>query len=164
MKVMSLFCRETKTVDLPSVLTCRVTSFVYLRHIHLSSRQGTTYPRLTFILSRDKNCLFTWCFNLSRDIIWMLTTYPLQLVIRYDLSESDVYLVVRQKLSFHLVLELVMRHLLNACDISTSAREKVRLIRVLHQNHAVYHILNTTWIDSSTYSLWRYIILNTKII
>ena len=43
----NLFCRVTKIVDLPSVSTCRATSFDCLRHIHLSLRQGTTYLSMT---------------------------------------------------------------------------------------------------------------------
>ena len=38
----------------------------------------------------DKNCLLTSYFNLTRDIIWMLATYPPQLATRYDLFEYDV--------------------------------------------------------------------------
>ena len=37
---------------------------------------------------------------------------------------------VQQKLLTYLVFQLVARHHLNACDISTSACDKVQLIRV----------------------------------
>ena len=39
-------------------------------------------------------------------------------------TENDV---ARQKLSFYLVFQLVARHYLNACDISTLSCDKVRL-------------------------------------
>ena len=39
-------------------------------------------------------------------------------------------------------LVFVACHRLNACDISTSACDKVQLIHVCRQNHALYHILN----------------------
>ena len=38
----------------------------------------------------SSRCWLIWCFNLSRDIIWMLATYPPQLTTRYDFSENDV--------------------------------------------------------------------------
>ena len=50
--------------------------------------------------------------------------------------------VARQKLSSYLVFQLVARHQLNACDISTLACDKVRLIQVWRQNHILCHILN----------------------
>ena len=37
----------TKIVDLPRVSTCCATSVEFLRHIHLSLRQGTTYRSMT---------------------------------------------------------------------------------------------------------------------
>ena len=41
-----------------------------------------------------------------------------------------------------MMFQLVTGHQLNACDISTSVCEKVRLVPVCRQNHALYHILN----------------------
>ena len=41
----------------------------------------------------------------------------------------------------------VVQHYLNACDISTSACNKVRHIRVLCQNLVLYHSLNIACTD-----------------
>ena len=56
--------------------------------------------------------------------------------------------VARQKLSSYLVFQFVARQHLNACDICISASDKVRLIRVWHQNHILYNILNISQIDA----------------
>ena len=40
------------------------------------------------------------------------------------------------------MFQLVARHYLSACDISTLAFDKVRLIQVWRQNHILYHVLN----------------------
>ena len=48
---------------------------------------------------------------------------------------------VRQKLLTYLMLQLVARHHENSCDTSTSACNKIRLIRVRTKNY-VYHILS----------------------
>ena len=58
----------------------------------------------------------------------------------YDVGQDKF--VARQKLSSYLVFQLVARHYLNTCDISTLACDKVRLIQVWRQNHILYHILN----------------------
>ena len=55
-KVMSrgkINLSHDKIVDLTGVSTCRATPFVCLRHIHLSLRQGTTYPSMT-----SKSCSY----------------------------------------------------------------------------------------------------------
>ena len=49
--------------------------------------------------------------------------------------------VALQNLLTYLVFQIVARHHLNACDISTSACDKVRLTRAWRQNHALHHIL-----------------------
>ena len=85
----------------------------------------TRHESHVFVLSRDKNCWLTWCFNLSSDIIWMLATYS-----RTSARDKVQLIRVWQKLSFHLVFQLVVRHHFNACDISTLARDKVRFIQV----------------------------------
>ena len=48
-------CRAIKIVDIPGVSACRATSFEYLRHIHLSLRQATTYPSIT-----SKSCSLSY--------------------------------------------------------------------------------------------------------
>ena len=50
--------------------------------------------------------------------------------------------VVQQKSLTYLVFLLVVRHHLNSCDKSNSACDKVRLIRLRHQNHVLYHNLS----------------------
>ena len=55
--------------------------------------------------------------------------------------------VVRQKISSYLMFQLVARHPVNACDISTLACDKVRLIK----NHILYHILNKARTDTFQY-------------
>ena len=41
-------------------------------------------------MSCDISAYLTICFNLSRDITWLLVTYPPQIATRYDMSECDV--------------------------------------------------------------------------
>ena len=48
-------------------------------------------------------------------------------------------------------IQLVKRHRVDACDISTSACDKVRLIQVGRQNHILYHILNIARHDTFKY-------------
>ena len=59
--------------------------------------------------------------------------------------------VARQKLSSYLVFQFVARHHLNACDICISASDKVRLVRVWHQNHILFYILNIAQTNTFQY-------------
>ena len=63
--------------------------------------------------------------------------------MRYEsyVAQQDKF-VAPQKLSSYLVFQLVARHHLNACRISTLACDKVRLMQVRRQNHILCHILN----------------------
>ena len=64
--------------------------------------------------------------------------------------------VALQKLLPCLMFQLVNGHRLNACDISISACDKVRLIQVRCQDHVLCHIFNIARPD--TFPLRKYII------
>ena len=64
------------------------------------------------------------------------------------MSHNKINLSCDKKLFPFLVFQLVVRHRLNACDISPSACDKVRLIQMSCQNLVPYHILNIAQPDN----------------
>ena len=58
---------------------------------------------------------------------------------------------MRQKFLSYLVFQLVVRHRLNVCDISTSACDKSTIYPSMTSNHVLYHVLNIARPDPFQY-------------
>ena len=81
-------CRTTKIVDLPCISTCRATAFECLRHILFSSRQGTTYLKMT-----SKSCSLS---HFEHSSAWYLTLIPwLPCYITFISHKNDIIIIVK---------------------------------------------------------------------
>ena len=67
-----------------------------------------------------------------------------------NMSLTDTFKHIDSEGILQQILQLVVRHCLDACEVSTLhvGCDKVGVIRVRHQNYVLYHILNMSLTDT----------------